>query len=408
VISQADLAPEVPTAEAHGEQVMVNAVTMFRLGGLAQIIVVLTLAGSRYPTIAGTCLLVAAITAESALLIMMCARARLLRRAWVGADVVFCAAALVIGAALTAPGDGFTWANFMYPFTIITSVGIGLTYRRLLTVESLTLLLAASFAMSAVVVHRDPAWNAAPDALTYFANTTVAWAVARQFRRNGKATDDSRIQAIAHAEQAAQQELRARHARALHDRVLQTMETLARGPWIPDTSLRAHVAGEAAWLRGFVENDDAVHPAADLIGGLQDLVQGKALLGLQVELADAAVRGAEDQPVDLLVVPALLDAVGEALTNVSKHAGVAHATVRVHLNPGTVEISVADHGRGFDPQRATTGLGLRTSITARLAEIGGTATIDSGPGEGTVIRLVVPRARGGAAPPCPSVPPAAP
>jgi signal transduction histidine kinase len=296
----------------------------------------------------------------------------------------------------------------MYPFTIITSVGIGLTYRRLLTVESLTLLLAASFAMSAVVVHRDPAWNAAPDALTYFANTTVAWAVARQFRRNGKATDDSRIQAIAHAEQAAQQELRARHARALHDRVLQTMETLARGPWIPDTSLRAHVAGEAAWLRGFVENDDAVHPAADLIGGLQDLVQGKALLGLQVELADAAVRGAEDQPVDLLVVPALLDAVGEALTNVSKHAGVARATVRVHLNPGTVEISVADHGRGFDPQRATTGLGLRTSITARLAEIGGTATIDSGPGEGTVIRLVVPRARGGAAPPCPSVPPAAP
>lgn len=380
------------TAEARGEQVMVNALTVFRLGGLAQITVVLSVAGGRYPTLMGTCLLVAAIATESALLIMACARARAVRPAWVGADVVFCAAALAIGAALTAPGDGFTWANFMYPFTLITSVGISLAFRRLLVIESLTVLLAVSYATSAVVVHRDPVWNTIPNALNYFANTTVAWAVARQFRRNGKATDDSRVQAVAHAEQAAQQELRAQHSRALHDRVLQTMETLARGPWIADAGLRAHVASEAAWLRGFVENDDIVRPSADLIGGLQDLVQSKALVGLHVELAAAALRDAQDQPVDPVLVPVLLDAVGEALTNVTKHAGVTHATVRVHLTPGTVEVSVADHGCGFDPETATSGLGLRSSITARLAEIGGTATIDSGPGEGTLIRLVAPRA----------------
>jgi hypothetical protein len=216
------------------EQVLVRAVAFFRIGGLVQIAVVLALAGSRYPTPGATAALVAALMAESALLIVACSRAGVLRPLWVGVDVGFCMAALVAGAALTAPRDGFTWAHFMYPFTIITCTGIGLTYRRLITVESLTAALATTYALSAVLVHHDPAWNTLPNALTYFANTTVAWAVARQFRANGKTADDSQSQAVAHAGRAAQQELRARHSRALHDRALQTLETLARGPWITD------------------------------------------------------------------------------------------------------------------------------------------------------------------------------
>ncbi|MEZ0070152.1 signal transduction histidine kinase [Streptacidiphilus sp. MAP12-20] len=380
-----------PTATSRVEQVMVRAVALFRIGGLAQIAVVLALAGSRYPTIAGTAGLVAALTAESALLILVCARAGALRADWVGLDTGFCAAALVVGAALTAPRDGFTWAHFMYPFTIITSVGTGLTYRRLLTVESMTAALALTYAVSAVTIHHDPLWNTLPNALTYFANTTVAWAVARQFRANGRTADHSRIQAVAHAQRATEQELRARHSRALHDRALQTLETLARGPWITDPQLASHVAAEAAWLRGFVENDGTEDGPTDLLGGLQELVQRKALIGLRVDLAAAALRDATDRAPDPGVVAVLLDAIGEALTNVSKHAGVSHATVRARMHPDTIEISVADHGCGFDPAQATAGLGLRSSITDRLAEIGGTATIESAPGQGTLIRLTTPR-----------------
>jgi hypothetical protein len=215
-----------------------------------------------------------------------------------------------------------------------------------------------------------------PNALSYFANTAVAWAVARTLRRNAQAADESRIQAIAHASSVAQHEIRARHARALHDRALQALETLARGPWITDPGLRSHVAAEAAWLRAFVENDDITRGSIDLVTGLQDLVQRKALVGLHVELATAALRDSGDPSIDSHIV---------------KHAGVSHATVRARLNPDTIEISIADHGRGFDPAIATTGMGLRSSITARLAELGGAATIDSSPGNGTVVRLHSPR-----------------
>ena len=48
----------------------------------------------------------------------------------------------------------------------------------------------------------------------------------------------------------ARDQERLRHARMLHDRVLQTMETLARGQWIADTTLKARVAEEATQPEG--------------------------------------------------------------------------------------------------------------------------------------------------------------
>ena len=40
----------------------------------------------------------------------------------------------------------------------------------------------------------------------------------------------------------------------------------------------------------------------------------------------------------------------EALTNVTKHAGVNEATVRLRLVEGAASLEVEDHGRGFSPQ----------------------------------------------------------
>ncbi|MGW5327585.1 sensor histidine kinase [Streptomyces sp. NPDC004014] len=378
------------TAAEHVEQVLIKAAAMFRIGGLAQIVIVLALAGSRYPSPVATLGLVGAIAAESALLILAWVRAGVLRPACIGADTGFCAVALVGGAALTAPQDGATWAHFMYPFTILTCVGIGLTYQRLLTVEMFTLVLALTYATSAILIHHDPAWNTLPNALTYFANTTVAWAVARQFRANGHSADDSRVQAVLHAHRVAQQELRERHSRALHDRALQTLETLARGSWITDPQLLAHVAAEAAWLRGFVENDGSSDGSPDLLNGLHELVRSKALIGLRIDLTATTLRSPQSDELATHVVAVLLDATNEALTNVVKHAGVSHASIRARLHPDCVEISVTDQGRGFEPAKITTGIGLRSSITARLNEIGGTAIIESAPGQGTLIRMTAP------------------
>jgi PAS domain S-box-containing protein len=88
-------------------------------------------------------------------------------------------------------------------------------------------------------------------------------------------------------------------------------------------------------------------------------------------------------------------AVRELLLNVVKHADVDEAFV--HLGPcqGKIQVAVEDKGRGFDPallDRPTTGatgVGL-AGLKQRVADLGGSLTIESGPGKGTRIRFTLP------------------
>jgi signal transduction histidine kinase len=91
----------------------------------------------------------------------------------------------------------------------------------------------------------------------------------------------------------------------------------------------------------------------------------------------------------LELTEAVASAVGEALTNTAKHAGVSTAVLRATLTDRALTVSLLDRGAGFDPTAATTGVGLRESITARIEEVGGRVRIESAPGEGTYVELVV-------------------
>jgi signal transduction histidine kinase len=77
----------------------------------------------------------------------------------------------------------------------------------------------------------------------------------------------------------------------------------------------------------------------------------------------------------------------EALQNAAKHGGPDTAvTVRAHADDQTLNLTISDNGRGFDP--ATIGHGL-INMTDRLSAIGGTLDIDTAPGRGTRITAVV-------------------
>jgi signal transduction histidine kinase len=78
--------------------------------------------------------------------------------------------------------------------------------------------------------------------------------------------------------------------------------------------------------------------------------------------------------------------VQEALTNVAKHAGAAHAHVEVARANGTVEVVVEDDGHGFDPASVTDGLGL-VGMRERVELTGGRLEIRCGPGTRVVARL---------------------
>ncbi|GAA4076596.1 histidine kinase [Nocardioides kongjuensis] len=79
---------------------------------------------------------------------------------------------------------------------------------------------------------------------------------------------------------------------------------------------------------------------------------------------------------------------GEALTNVARHADANGVRLLVETADDTLVLEVADDGRGIPADRAA-GVGL-ASLRERAAELGGTTTISSPPGGGTVVRARLP------------------
>jgi len=79
----------------------------------------------------------------------------------------------------------------------------------------------------------------------------------------------------------------------------------------------------------------------------------------------------------------------EALHNALRHAAAEHVRVRLDERPEAVALSVADDGRGFDPDAPalrSRSLGL-TSMEERAEALGGALRIASAPGAGTTIDL---------------------
>lgn len=90
------------------------------------------------------------------------------------------------------------------------------------------------------------------------------------------------------------------------------------------------------------------------------------------------------------VVEALAQAVGEALTNVGKHARASRVVVYAEPQEHEVFVSVRDDGIGYDPAAVSEGLGLTRSIRGRAAGIGGRVEVAAAPGRGVEVRLWAP------------------
>jgi signal transduction histidine kinase len=87
--------------------------------------------------------------------------------------------------------------------------------------------------------------------------------------------------------------------------------------------------------------------------------------------------------------------VQEALTNVLRHADTDRADVEVYEQAGALHLRIADDGRGFDTDaqdpahQQDAAIGLK-GMSERAELIGGTFSIDSTPGRGTVITASLP------------------
>jgi signal transduction histidine kinase len=78
----------------------------------------------------------------------------------------------------------------------------------------------------------------------------------------------------------------------------------------------------------------------------------------------------------------------EAMTNALKHSTATRLDVRLAQVSGRLELEVADDGSGFDPPQAAR-FGL-TALADRMAVLGGQLVVESAPGDGARVRMLLP------------------
>lgn len=79
----------------------------------------------------------------------------------------------------------------------------------------------------------------------------------------------------------------------------------------------------------------------------------------------------------------------EGLTNALRHAGARHFTAKLTFRPEAVLLSLKDDGCGFDVTSHHEGYGL-TGMKERVETMAGRLRIESAPGKGTTISLILP------------------
>jgi two-component system, NarL family, sensor kinase len=148
---------------------------------------------------------------------------------------------------------------------------------------------------------------------------------------------------------------------------------------------RAHLQDVVADVRRLVH--DLRPPALDdlgLVGALrQQARHDDAAGGLAV-----TVEAGDLPDLPAAVEVAAYRIVGEALTNVRRHADATTCSVRLAVEDDALVVEVADDGVGVDPDRQA-GVGL-LSLRERAGELGGQSEVVCPPGGGTLVRARLP------------------
>jgi PAS domain S-box-containing protein len=125
-----------------------------------------------------------------------------------------------------------------------------------------------------------------------------------------------------------------------------------------------------------------LHPAI-----LGDLGLRRALEALAARTAIPVTIDAEDERLPEDIEATAYYIVSEAMTNVAKHAAAQRARVTIRREDGVLRCEVSDDGRGGADASSGTGiLGLRD----RAEAAGGTLSVVSLPGRGTLVAAVLP------------------
>ncbi len=204
------------------------------------------------------------------------------------------------------------------------------------------------------------------------------------------------------AQQAAVLEERQRLARELHDAVTQTLfsasliaEVLPKlaqrqpeqlGPRLEELQRlnRGALAEMRALLLELRPSSLSAVPLGDLLGQLVEAANARSATRFELRVQGEAFPLLGEAQVTLYRL------IQEALNNVAKHARASHGAVDVSWAE-SLNITVRDDGCGFDMGAVSAGhLGLGF-MAERAAAVGATLDVESAPGDGTTVRITLPR-----------------
>lgn len=205
-----------------------------------------------------------------------------------------------------------------------------------------------------------------------------------------------RVRVRARREQEA---LRQRIARDLHDEIgaglshLAMQSDLARREQATGAADGGRLEHIAAGARDLIDHmRDAIWLLTPTTGDWEAL--SKRMAGIAERLLDGIphqVRISGTPPAGTPPIATAREVVlmlKEVLTNARRHSGAESVQVSLHWGD-RLELTVRDDGRGFDHAAAGTGHGL-DNLRQRAAALGAKLTIDSNPGAGTAIHLLIP------------------
>ncbi|MCH7809126.1 MAG: GAF domain-containing sensor histidine kinase [Chloroflexi bacterium] len=198
-------------------------------------------------------------------------------------------------------------------------------------------------------------------------------------------------------------EERNRLARDLHDSVKQTLFSISLTAEATAQLIEAEPAeakAQAETLRDLARQ--AVEEMRSLIfelrpaelesEGLLETLRKHVDVVRRVSRLDVQLRGDTYETLPVDIERQLLRIAQEALSNAVKHAQATSVKLDLGVTDGRVRLSVRDDGRGFDPDEPgirSKRLGI-TSMEERAGELGGELSIESTPGQGTIVVVEAP------------------
>ena len=158
---------------------------------------------------------------------------------------------------------------------------------------------------------------------------------------------------------------------------------------------------ESVFAEGLRMLTDAMAETRRLIGGLRPLVLDESGIVAAIDylIAEHKQRGGPEiefshkirfQRLAAPLESAVFRIVQESLTNACRYSQSEKVRVEVAQTDDHVWVEVQDWGVGFDPQRINGGHYGLQGIRERARLFGGSAAIDTAPGEGTRIRVELP------------------